>query len=115
MTAAERVAFILSAIKAGSEPELHESISVALGAANIDFLHEVILSKKDRIDFMVNGVGIEVKNKCSLPEIIRQLHRYAKSDKIDSLVLVTTKLAHKQVPKKMLGKDVIVLALESWI
>lgn len=55
------------------------------------FEREVSLSTADRIDFMVCGkTGIEVKIGHPKRQVLRQLERYAKSDRIDTLILVTS-------------------------
>lgn len=40
---------------------------------------EVRLTPRDRIDFLVDGIGIEVKLAGSISALTRQLHRYAQS------------------------------------
>lgn len=44
----------------------------------------------DRIDFMVSRVGVELKLRESASNVIRQLYRYAASNAVGALVLVTT-------------------------
>lgn len=69
---------------------------------------EVILSPKDRIDFLVNGnIGIELKIKGAVSALTEQLERYATHDKIEVLVLVTTKTRLTGIPTIMNGKLVI--------
>jgi hypothetical protein len=72
---------------------------------------EVQLTPKDRIDFMVESVGIEVKIKGSLAALTRQLHRYAQLDAIEALVVVTPVARLAQLPESLNGKPVLVCHL----
>jgi hypothetical protein len=72
---------------------------------------EVQLTSRDRIDFMVEGVGIEVKIKGSLAALTRQLHRYAQLDAIEALVVVTPVARLAQLPESLNGKPVLVCHL----
>lgn len=51
---------------------------------------EVILSAADRIDFLLGRVGVEVKIGQPRRQILRQLERYAGSDRLDELLLVSS-------------------------
>ena len=51
-------------------------------------------------------VGVEVKVKGGVPEIERQLARYAAHDSVDVLVLVSTRLRHARMPSTLCGKTV---------
>lgn len=70
------------------EKSVQRQIADVLTAAALDFEDEVRLAKGDIIDFVVGRVGIEVKVAGSRRAILRQLERYAESDRIDSLILV---------------------------
>ena len=77
-------------LRVSTEAQLHESISGVLADAGISFARESRLSPGDRIDFLCEGgIGIEVKARCDRRSIFRQLTRYAASDKIEALILVT--------------------------
>ena len=57
-------------------------------------------------------IGLEVKIRCGLTDMTRQLHRYAQSDKIDSLVLATTSRRFLSlVPRRLNDKPIAV----AWI
>jgi hypothetical protein len=51
---------------------------------------EVILAPSDRIDFLIGRVGVEVKIGHPRRAILRQLERYAASDRVDALLLVSS-------------------------
>lgn len=101
---------IESAIPASyeSEERCQAAIAAALQAAGVAFEREVRLSDRDRIDFMVGSVGVEVKLDGSLSALTRQLHRYAQSDRVESLLVVTTRARLARVPQSLNGKRVVV-------
>ena len=93
-----------------SELELQESIAEVLRDARLPFVREATIGAGDRIDFLVaDNVGLEVKIKGTLPEVTRQLFRYTKSEKLEVVVLVTTRAQHNHQPPMMNGKPVLVL------
>jgi len=94
-----------------SEADLQEAIEALYVQNGVSYVREARLNAKDRIDFMVGGIGVEVKVDSSLNSVQRQLWRYAASDAIDSLVLVTTKAAHKNLPEFITGKPLYVVHL----
>lgn len=95
-----------------SERELQDGIAQVLFQRGIRFDREVRLAPGDVIDFLVEGVGLEVKVEGGPVEIRRQLLRYAKAPRVTALLLVTRKAQHDgQFPRKLGGKDVAVLTL----
>jgi hypothetical protein len=81
------------------EHGLQAGLADALDAAGLGFEREVRLTPADRIDFLVDRVGIEVKVQGSPTVVMRQLLRYAHSDRLDALVLVTTRRRHRGLPR----------------
>jgi hypothetical protein len=93
-----------------SEAMLQQAVSVALSEAGLAFERERSLSHRDRIDFYCDGkVGIECKIDGSVTEVIRQLLRYAESEEIEGLVLVTSRAKHRRMPPTLGGKPVHVV------
>lgn len=86
-----------------SEDELQTAVEAVLNENKIEFLREFQLSKKDRIDFLIGSVGLEIKIGFSYADVIRQLHRYAQSDRIEALILLTSRLQHS-MPLEINGK-----------
>ncbi len=80
------------------EHELQAGLADALTAAGLVFEREVALGPRDRIDFVVDRVGIEVKIDGAPAVVLRQLLRYAHSDRVDHLILVTTRRTHRTLP-----------------
>jgi hypothetical protein len=95
-----------------TESELQAGIAEVLRGASIHFDREFCLLPKDRIDFMVGDVGIEVKTAGSLAGVTRQLFRYSESPLVGSLLLVTNRIAlHSHLPVEMNHKPLRVLRL----
>lgn len=94
------------------ESELASAVARLLTEAGIPFEQEYRLSSRDRIDFMVGSVGVELKVEGSPADIIRQLHRYAEHDAIEELVLVTTRRKHAfLIPRELRGKKIAVVCV----
>ena len=86
-----RIVRIIEATKVNVTTErfAHDAIVDVLIKDGLDVQREVVLSRKDRIDIMVDGIGVEVKTGHSRRQIHAQLVRYAKLDLITGLVLAT--------------------------
>lgn len=70
---------------------------------------EVRLAPRDRIDLLVGRVGVECKVAGNAESVLRQLRRYAESDRIDALILVTSRAAHSRMPATVGGKPLHVV------
>lgn len=92
-----------------NEADVQNGLARILTNAAIPYEREARLSAADRIDFLAGAVGIEVKVKDALTAVLRQLHRYAQHDQIGSLILVTNRAAHRNVPHAINGKPVDVV------
>lgn len=69
---------------------------------------EVRLTPRDRIDLLIGRLGVEIKVAGAPHTVMRQLLRYAESDRVDLILLVTTRLAHLALPQLVGGKPLIV-------
>ena len=68
---------------------------------------EVVLSPSDRVDFMVDGIAVELKVKCSTNEILRQLERYAQHESVREILLLSvTRAPLLKLPPSLNGKPV---------
>ena len=94
-----------------NEYELHAGVAQVLTSMGLEFHKEVLLAPKNRIDFLVGRIGIEIKIDMSLAGVTRQLWRYADSDQIEAIILVTTRHAHRALPLEMKGKPIFVVYL----
>ena len=90
---------------------IQDKIEAVLNTKKVQHLREAHLTKRDRIDFLVGTIGIEVKLKTPVTQVTRQLHRYAQSDLISELLLITTSPSLAQIPKEFNNKPIHVLLL----
>ena len=71
------------------EKQLHAAIGEALTSEGITFEREKTVGK-NRYDFFVDGVVIEVKIDGSPADSLRRSQRYLKDEGVSALLLVTT-------------------------
>lgn len=98
-----------------SEKELQDELANVLLFAGYALTREVELAPGDRIDFLVDTVGVELKVDGATAAVLRQLHRYLQSDKVTSIILVTTKMRHQTLPGELNGKQVAVMHVGAWM
>ena len=102
-------------IDLSSEKGAQADLAELLTRNGIDFEREYPLSKQDVIDFMVGGLGVELKLRGARKmDIYRQLKRYASHPRVESLALISNQ--SMGLPEQLEGKDVYFLKLgEGWI
>ncbi len=91
-----------------TEDELQRGLSAAFAEAGAKVEREVRLSLHDRVDLLVGRVGIEVKVAGSWRDLHRQVLRYVASDRLDAVVVVTSKVGHTRLPARLGNKPVVV-------
>lgn len=96
-----------------SEEDLQLGIEKLLTSRSIPFEREVRLDAYSRIDFMVGGVGVEVKIDGSAEELGRQVLRYLQHENVREIVVVTTRATHRDLPRELEGKKISVVYLFS--
>jgi len=97
-----------------NELELQDGLALVMRRAGLVFERELILSPKNRIDFLIDGIGIEVKVDGGLSAVARQLQRYMAEPRITSLLLVTARSQLKHgLPSVLGGKPLACLVLRS--
>lgn len=115
--AAERVRGVIGSYRYAfiDEKDLQDGIAEALARGGLGFEREVRLAPRDVVDFLVEGgVGVEVKVEGAVGAILRQLARYARSDRVKALLLVTRKMQHAgRFPSELGGKPLLVTTLEA--
>lgn len=101
-------------LKHATEAELQVEIDDLLAEEGLVVQREARLTPTDRIDFLVEGgVGIEVKTQGARNSVLAQLIRYAQSDQVNELVLVTTRYGHCNIPPVLNGKRACVALVQS--
>lgn len=95
----------------GDEKRLQAELSSAFTDAGISFEREVHLDKSNIVDFMIDGLAIEIKirTKTSAMQIYRQLERYCAFPEVKALMLMSSKAM--SLPESIGGKPVYVLSL----
>lgn len=95
----------------GDEKRLQIELAEAFMSHDITFEREVYLDRNSIVDFMIEGLAIEIKirTKVSAMQIYRQLERYCAFAEVEALVLMTSKAM--SLPDAINGKPVYVLSL----
>lgn len=78
------------AYRYSSEVRLHESLAKVLETHGIVFERERILDAKNRADFWVDGIVIEVKVAGSMSEALGQVDRYINLPDVKGVILAST-------------------------
>lgn len=76
------------------EDDLQDAIAHVLRGAGFPVLREARLDNHSRVDLLVARIVVEVKVAGAASAVRRQLERYAASERVDGLVLVTTRARH---------------------
>lgn len=93
------------------ECELQDALETLIRSSFSEVTREAKLGETDRVDFLVGNVAVEVKVDGRTMQVARQLRRYMESDRIQALVLVTTRAKHKALPQTLGGKPLVVVWL----
>ncbi len=98
-----------------NEKAAQENLAELFTQRGIEFEREVRLSNADIIDFLIGDIGIEVKMRGARKmDVFHQLTRYAKHDRVKSLILVSN--LSMGLPKQIEGKDAYFVRLsEGWM
>jgi hypothetical protein len=88
----ERLARLLGGFsyRYASEVQLHERLEEVLQGEGMPFEREYRIDDKNRADFFLDGIVIEVKVDGSLSEAIRQVDRYLGLDVVRGVLLAST-------------------------
>ena len=97
-----------------NEKELQEGIAQVLKSNYIYFNREISLSKKDRIDFLLeNGIGLEVKIDGSATKLANQIRRYLDHEQLTGILIVVNLSKLLDLPVSLNGKPIITLCLRN--
>lgn len=104
----------LSTLRASAMPgeyDLHRLAAEAFKAAGLPCEHEYRLAPRRRIDFFLEGVGVEIKKgRPNARELLKQVERYLACDELKEIVVVTQK--DTPLPARVLGKRVTCISLD---
>ena len=93
-----------------SENEIHVMIAAALLNGGFDVRHEAAIAPRCRIDFLIGGVGLEIKKgRPQRVKLMRQSEKYLALKVIDALILVVERNVF--MPRFIYGKPVFVIGL----
>lgn len=93
-----------------NEYQLHEHIAAALSDGGFVIQHEAKLNPRCRIDFLVDGIGIEVKRgKPQKSALLKQCSRYLEGGQLEALILVLD--TSVSLPGELHGKPLITFGL----
>ena len=96
-----------------SEAELHKEIMKAFFNHDIPYFHEYVLGPRCRVDFMVNGVVVEVKKgKPNRNQLEAQINRYAAFDIVDAVIIVVETSLFNPILQTENGKPCTVFGLQ---
>lgn len=98
-----------------TESQTQDSIEKVLIEKGVSYLREHRFSPKDRVDFFIDGVAVEVKiNKGQAEAIYRQCKRYCQHDEVKALILVSNRAMG--FPEEIDGKPCYYISLgKSWL
>ncbi|MBS9476219.1 hypothetical protein [Ancylobacter radicis] len=96
------------------EKKLQAAMQEHLDGGGRAFTREHVLGPGDVVDFMVDGIAVEVKIKGQRRAIYRQCKRYAAHEAVEGLLLITN--VAMGFPEDMEGKPTAVLNLgRAWL
>ena len=91
------------------ETDLHAQVREALKRADIPYTHEAPVGPRSRIDFLAQGVGIEIKRGKPRPHtLIDQATRYLSSPRVQALIILSEREAN--IPGSIAGKPCVTLS-----
>ncbi len=93
-----------------NEYEIHRQIASCLAEGGFRAVHEARLAPRLRVDFLVEGIAIEVKkNRGERAKLLRQLDRYLAAPQVEALIVVTA--GGLDLPAQLQNKPLISFSL----
>ena len=93
------------------ESGIHKLVEDSLQKHEIEYIHEAMLGKGRRVDFLIGRTAVEIKKGApSSLQVARQLKGHLESEAVDEIVAVTRKRV--TLPKMLLGKRVYAISLD---
>lgn len=90
-----------------NEYDYQDQFAEWLRDTKLVYEREHTLSANERVDFLVEGIAVEFKLKCSSSKALQQLSRYAQSPTVKEILLISvTRAALQNLPPTLNGKPV---------
>ncbi len=104
----ERVTALLRSYWARPQNELDLQLGIAalFDEHGVAYLREVALTDRDRIDFLVGDLGIEIKVQGTARAVFAQLERYLAHERVGEVMLLTTRAQLRVMPTHHAGKRI---------
>jgi len=74
-----------------NEVQLHERMAEVLAAADLQHVREFVIDARNRADFWLDGLVVEVKVDGTFQDALRQIGRYIEHERVRGVVLASTK------------------------
>lgn len=94
-----------------TEEELQRGIAQVFDRHAITYEREYRLNAQDRPDFFIDGICVECKVDGSTQSLLRQAHRYAQHKEVKSILIVTNRTRHSDLPSELNGKPIVLHVL----
>lgn len=112
----EKVVEALKTLRVGkviAEKALQNEIEKVFHSHGISHLREYALDSRSRVDFLVDGVVVEVKKGKPNREMLSlQINRYAEFDFVDAVIIVVETSLFSPITKTWNGKPCVVIGLQ---
>lgn len=89
-----------------TETDLQNGIEEVLIKSGIAYKRELSLSTRDRPDFLIDEIAVEVKIKGTLSQLLRQITRYVSHKEVSTVLVVGTPAWLNQIPSHIDGKAI---------
>lgn len=117
MTSIEALVSIIRAsrVDLSTEKRAQADLESVLQQAGVTYEREVRLSPQDIVDFLIDGIAVELKIKsANKKDVYRQLCRYATHERVKCILLASN--LSMGLPEQISGKDVYFVRLgEGWL
>ena len=94
-----------------TESQLQGAVAALLADEGFHAQGQARLGPADRLDFLVDGIAVELKVNGTADALERQVTRYMAHDEVTAVVVVTSRARHRGLPPLINGKPVLVVFL----
>ena len=97
-----------------NEDELQRAVATVLAHESVGFRREVRLTPRDRVDFMVGSIALELKVQTDPKSVFRQALRYAEHRDVTAVIVSSTTHHALRLPLVANGKPLFGMQLRGW-